>query len=192
MYSIQLPENLRKYVRKSVLKRIAVLVALEVLVAAVLYMWGETLFHSLNREIRISFCVLLLLLPFLISGVPFKMLDTSYRGTVVKVKVETTVDNASAAKPTREYLYQKNTVLLLIRRDDGESILKKVYEGKADRQEILETYKEGDEVFHLYGTKHIISVPEAADTQVCCAVCGNTNSTENETCRKCGYVLIKS
>lgn len=157
-----------------------------------LYVWGDRLFHSMGSEMRISFYVLFLLLPFLISGVPFRMIDKSYRGTVVKVKVETTVDNASAAKPTREHLYPKNTVFLLIRRDDGKTILKKVYEGKANSQEILETYKEGDAVFHLYGTKHIGVIPKASDAQVSCAVCANTNSIENETCRTCGHSLIKN
>ncbi len=191
MYRTELPADLQKFVRASVLKRIVVFAVLEAVLAVLLLLWGDLLFRMENPGIRISCYALIFLVPFWVSGVPFKLTDRSFRGTVLKVKVETTVDNASPAKPTVENLYQKNTVHLLIRRDDGKTILKKVYEGKADRQQHPETYKEGDTVVHLYGTKQMVKVPEAADTHVCCAVCGNINSMENETCRKCGHTLIK-
>ena len=47
-------------------------------------------------------------------------------------------------------------------------------------------------VVHLYGTNTVVVLPNATSTTICCCVCGDDNEITNQTCRSCGYSLIKA
>ena len=107
------------------------------------------------------------------------------------LSIVTTTDNDSAVKPTREHLYLKNTIYLSIEQQDGKLIYKKAYVGKARLQQNINTYNEGDSVFHLYGTDTVVVLPESNDTVIHCAVCGSSNNIADDKCRDCNHTLIK-
>lgn len=190
MSDTSLPGDLQSFVRRLILKRVAVCVLLCSLCGAVLALWGETIFRTERTGVRAVCYGIVLLIPFALSGVPLRLIDRTYRGRIEKIDVVTTVDNASSAKPTREGLYVKNTVYLSITEDHGRRLRKKAYEEKANLGG-ADRYKVGDTVFHLYGTKHIVVIPRAADSTVQCPVCGSRNEKSGEACRHCGHTLIK-
>ena len=136
--------------------------------------------------------IIVMLVPFAVTGVPHKLIDRTYYGTVRKVDIVTTTDNDSSIKPTRENMYIKNTVYLSIERTNGKLIYKKAYSGNAKSQQNLNKYCEGDSVFHLYGTNTVVVLPDPNAETVHCVVCGASNNIADNKCRDCGYSLIKN
>lgn len=191
VYHTELPLELKKIIRHKIFRRVVVCLFFLIPIGIALALWENALFETDNQVFKSACYIGMLVVPFVISGIPFKLIDKSFRGKIDKVDIETTVDNSSSAKPTREHLYVKNTIYLSIKREDGKVIRKKAYEGRAKLQQHLETYREGDDVFHLYGTKHIVVLPKKVNTYVQCSVCGDCNVKENELCRNCMSPLIK-
>lgn len=186
-----LPKDLQIYCRKRILKRVIPCIILIFAFATVLILWGNVIFNTNNKTFRISCYIVVMLIPFVITGVPHKLIDSTYYGTVKKIDIVTTTDNDSSVKPTREHLYLKNTIYLSIEQPDGKLIYKKAYSGKARLQQNINAYNEGNLVFHLYGTNAVVVLPDTNDRSVHCSVCGSSNDIENDQCRDCGHSLIK-
>ena len=187
----KIPVELKKHVRKTVLKRVVPCAILLTVFAVILVLFGNTICNTDNKAFQVCFYVVVMLVPFAVTGVPFKLIDKTYEGVVEEVSVETTVDNESSVKPTREHLYRKNTIYLTVKLSDGKRCSKKVYEGRANSKGNWDMYKKGDRVFHLYGSKYTVILPKERDGEVQCAVCGDSNKIENDICRSCGNVLVK-
>ena len=188
---MKLPKDLKSFCRKRFLVRVISCVILIALFAGILFLWGKRIINTENTIFRISCYVLIMVVPFVITGVPHKLIDRTYFGTVRKVDIITTADNDIAGKPTVENLYLKNSIYLDIVLTNGKSIYKKAYSGRARHQQNLNAFHKDDFVFHLYGTKNVVVIPHTNDTTVMCAVCGTSNTINNETCRSCGHTLIK-
>ena len=186
-----LQKDLQIYCRKRFLKRVIPCMILISVFATILALWGSIIFSTDNKISQTSCYIVVMLIPFVITGVPHKLIDSTYYGTIKKVDIVTTTDNDSSVKPTREHLYLKNTIYLSIEQPDGKLIYKKAYSGKARLQQNINAYNEGDLVFHLYGTNHVVVLPDANDSSVHCSVCGSSNNIENNKCRDCGFSLVK-
>ena len=186
-----LPKDLQTYCRNIILKRVIPCIILISVFATVLTLWGNVIFNTDNKAFQASCYIVVMLIPFAITGVPHKLIDSTYYGTVKKVDIVTTTDNDSSVKPTREHLYLKNTIYLSVEQPNGKLIYKKAYSGKARLQQNINTYNEGDLVFHLYGTKTVVVLPDANDGSVHCSVCGSSNNIADDKCRDCGHSLIK-
>ncbi len=187
-----LPKDLQKYCRKIILKRVIPCIVLISVFVTILALWGNNIFNIDNKYIQISCYIVVMLIPFVITGVPKKLIDSTYYGTIKKVDIVTTMDNDSSVKPTSEHIHLKDTIYLSIERPDGKLIYKKAYGCKARLQQKLNKYCEGDSVFHLYGTNTVVVLPDSTDNTVLCAVCGSSNNIEDDKCRDCGYSLIKN
>ncbi len=187
-----LPMDMRRCARKQALKRIIPCLFLIVLFGIVLILWGGRIFNNTNDTFRITGYILIMLLPFALTGVPFKLIDRTYLGEVTDVSLITTIDNESSIWPTIEGAYRKNTVYLTVKLPNGRQIRKKVLEARVGSLQPIEHYRKGDCVFHLYGSRYTVIVPKSQNTQIVCAVCGTTNSTDDIVCRSCGHTVIKS
>ena len=184
-------KDFKKHIRKNILKRVISFVLLEILLGMILLFFGNTLFRTEVKVFQYSCYLLVVLVPFAITGVPFKLIDRSYCGRVEKVEIKTTYDNKTPLKPTLENTYTKNTIYLSIRCSDGNLIRKKAYEGPAKLQQHLDTYQVGDFVFHLYGSKYTVVLPNKKQSHVQCLICGCANDKTEDTCRNCGGLLLK-
>ncbi len=189
---MKLPKDLMSYCRKTILIRVIPCILLICIFASILLLWGDILINTDVLEFKISCYVLIMIIPFAITGVPHKLIDTTYCGKIKKVDIITTHDNDSSFKPTREHIYLKNTIHLTIEKQNGKLIYKKVYSGKARLQQHLDTYQVGDTVFHLYGTNQVIVLPNTTNTVVSCPVCGTANPIEHDNCRNCKHSLVKN
>lgn len=187
-----LPKDLQIYCRNRILKRVIPCIILISVFATILALWGNVIFNTDNKAFQISCYIVVMLVPFVATGVPHKLIDSTYYGTVKKVDIVTTTDNDSSVKPTRERLYLKNTIYLSIEQPDGKLIYKKAYSGKANLQQNINAYSEGDLVFHLYGTNIVVVLPDSNDDTVVCSICGDNNTVDNDICRGCGHSVIKS
>ncbi|MBO5968617.1 MAG: hypothetical protein J6S14_08990 [Clostridia bacterium] len=187
-----LPKDLQTYCKKKILKHAIPCAILTFAFATILILWGNIIFNTDNKAFQVSCYIVFMIIPFAITGVPHKLIDSTYYGTVKKIDIVTTADNDSSVKPTREHLYLKNTIYLSIEKTDGKIIYKKAYSGKTKLQQNLNTYHEGDLVFHLYGTNAVVVLPNSTSTTVHCAVCGSSNNADDDSCRNCGHSLIKN
>ncbi len=181
----RLPLDLERFVHGRILWRVVpCLVLFEILIVC-LALWGPFIIPIDNAAARWICYVLISSLPFLLFGVPHKLIDRTFCGKVVRVEVLTTVDSSSAVKPV--HIYRKNTVILYVLEPDGRRTRKKAYEGCRPS----DAYREGDRVFHLYGSTAVVRLPNAADATVQCAACGEENVKQLFRCRKCGRTLVK-
>jgi hypothetical protein len=187
----KLPENFKNFARKKILKRVIPCAVLLCGLALLLAFFGKEMFPTDIAIARYSFYLIGMLIPFAVTGVPFKLIDHSYCGTVEKVSIKTTTDNHTPMKPTRENSYSKNTIYLSVRLKDGSCIRRKAYEGPAKLQQHLNTYSVGDFVFHLYGSSYTVVIPANPTQQAQCPICGEYNDPSADTCRSCNGLLIQ-
>lgn len=203
------PKDLQKHIKTYIFKKIALFSLMEAALIAVLILWGDTLFGSSTGVVLYVLWVLLLLVPFFVTKIPFSLLDKTYFGVIEQVQVKTSIENERPFKPTLEGHYTAVTVSLVVKEEESDKrhTVKVRRKGSAtDKNGMFDTYavegesfvktaenayKVGAKVFHLYGTKHIVVLPDDKAQSVCCAVCGESNSVKEDVCRKCGHTLIK-
>ena len=190
MKKTKLPKDLTLFSIKTALKRVVPCVLMLIAFAVALIFWGDVILPIEKEPVKTILYVIVMLVPFAVTGVPYKMLDRTYSGTVQKVEITTTVDNAYHSKPTRESLYYKNTVYLHVMQENGVVIRQKVSEKDARAAQNLEAYKVGDKVFHLYGSTQTIVLPEEKDELVQCAICGEANYKNESHCKLCNHTLV--
>ena len=164
------------------------LAALLAVFGTILFFLGERIFNFDNVGLKILCYIITLLIPFRISGVPAKLIDSTWRGQVTDINVDLTTDSDSPSKPTRETLYTKRTVYLTVVTPEGKTVRHKVYSGPDD---VSVVWHIGDSVFHLYGTDKVVVLPDGKSDTVACPVCGSSESAHAEHCTGCGHTLIK-
>ena len=188
--SYKLPRDLERYVRDHILKRLILLNVLLAAIGTILIFFGRRIFNFENHGLRILCYIVTLLIPFRISGVPAKLIDSTWSGKITDINVKMTTDSDSPSKPTRETLYTKRTVYLTVVTPEGRTVRHKVYSGPDD---VSGVWHVGDTVFHLYGTDQTVVVPRSgayAET-VRCPVCGRSCDVNESHCAGCGHTLIK-
>ena len=189
---MNIPKDLLTYSRNRVLRRVIPFAVLLIAYITAMLLWRDIFFLTDDKAVHISCSVLIIAFLFVFTGVPHKLIDRTYCGTVKKVDIVTSADNDTMPKYTREHLYLKNTVYLTVELSNGKTMYKKAYSGRVSYgQQKLQTYQVGDTVFHLYGTDAVIVLPNPNDTEVHCAVCDTSNSVEKTHCRNCNHSLVK-
>ena len=190
MKKTKLPKDLTLFSIKTALKRVVPCVLMLIAFAVALIFWGDVILPIQKEPVKTILYVVVMLIPFAATGVPYKILDRTYSGTVQKVEITTTLDNLYHGRPSRESLYYKNTVYLHVMQEDGVVIRQKVSEKDARAAQNLEAYKVGDKVFHLYGSPQTIVLPEEKDALVQCAICGEANYKNECHCKLCNHTLV--
>jgi ribosomal protein S27E len=186
---LRLPRDLRGHVRRAVIKKITPCVLLLIAFGGAMYLFGERIFELVPPAVRVGAYVLAMLLPFVITRVPFCLFDRTFVGKVKHVHVQNEYvavkglagSNLHISRTLATFVY-----LTLDLPDGKEKRIKTVQSG------FIEEFKPGDTVFHLYGTNHTIVLPEMAGDHVECPVCGDDNRATLTECHSCGHTLIKS
>ena len=192
-----LPKDLKKHIKTYIFKKIALFVLMEAALVAVLLMWGNTLFGNSTGIVLYVLWALLLLVPFFVTNIPFSLLDKTYYGVIEQVQMKTSLENERPFKPTLEGHYTAVTAVITVKEEGSEKrhTVKMRTMGEAKEKSNMfdtyancggdsfvnsaeATYKVGAKVVHLYGTKHIVVLPNDKAQSVCCAVCGETNSVK--------------
>ena len=190
---MNLPVDLKKFVQSKKLKPVIVFLLCEAAVTLIYFLSRNAVYGteylSKYPSIGHAFYAVLFIIPLFVSGVLPALLDKTFYGTVERVKISTTSDNEHSFKPTWELWYKRNTIYLYVKEDNGRTERFKVYSGRAKEGQFLETYNNGDRVFHLYGSGCTVVLPKKSDAIVRCAVCGMTTDCKEEFCHKCGHTL---
>ena len=181
--------------------RLLAFFALSAALAAILFFWGESLFpfgekHSTARKV---FYILAMLLPFLICKVPWKFIDPSWSGTVVRVEVDQGVGTYLYFGRTEPYW--KMRVVLIVEKNNGKRIKwtsksfgEKIYfnhipmPGKI--QYHVDEFSVGDKVHKYYFFPYLfVSNLTQADRKRC-ILCGASNDLNDANCWSCRSALI--
>lgn len=187
----QLPTDLRRVVRRSILRRVIPCILLEAGLIAGLWFIGDDLLGDtpMHPSMIWGIYVLLLPVPTLVTGVPLRMRDKTRYGIVEEVKSADGLEfEAGVARKSRMY----NTVVttLTVRAPDGESFQLTVTHAGSHAQLKSEGYHVGDHVFHLYGSPHTVIIPTHQSDIRRCAVCYATNEFPDTACCHCGHTLL--
>lgn len=186
---LRLPRDLRGHVRVAVIKKITPCVLLLIAFGGAMYFYGERIFALVPPAVRVGAYVLAMLLPFVITRVPFCLFDRTFVGKVKHVHVQNEYVAVKGLAGSNLHISRTLATFVYLSLDlpDGkEKRIKTVQSG------FIEEFKPGDTVFHLYGTNHTIVLPEMAGDHVECPVCGDDNRAELTACHSCGHTLIKS
>ncbi|MBO4422600.1 MAG: hypothetical protein J5879_04130 [Clostridia bacterium] len=189
----KLPDDLKKYARVSKLKPVLVFVLCEATAALFFFLTKDFMYQTeyiaKYNIIGHAFYTVIFVIPLFISGIYPALHDKTYIGTVEKVKVSTTQDYQRSFKPSIDTGYNRNTIYLFVKDDNGDIEKRKVYTTRSMDNQELDYFKAGDRVFHIYGSKYTVIIPKPSDTMVQCAVCGITTDIKEERCHKCGHTL---
>lgn len=196
-----LPKSLRIKRNRAILSRVIPCFILLGLCIVIITIWGKTLFHVPSDQyvaLQKSFYILFCFLPFAITGVPMKLIDTSWDGVVSEVKIEESIGTYSRSLGSPG-IYTRHDLVLTIVKDDGKEIKytplslgqrnvpwhQPPVVGKIEYQ--AEKFHIGDRVHKFYGFKYLYS--HNNDGKVC-IVCGATNINEDTRCGCCHSELV--
>ena len=186
--NIEIPRDIREKVKNAIVKRALFASVITVMVAVLIYLFGDTVFGSFGSPSKeILYAVLLLAVP-LSFGIPFKLIDSTWCGEITRVDIRT--ENAArGALKNGAGIYTKHFVDIEIRLDNGKIIDRTVYEGAVPTGRKFGMYEVGDRVVHVYGTKYIQVVHDNMSRPTVCVVCGTENPPSEKQCGKCGHTL---
>lgn len=203
MKDIKLPNDISGYVKKKIIKRVLYLfVLIAAFAAANVYLWHEI--KDMNMMARAAIFITSIILPFVISGVPLKMIDRSWRGEVISVEIkeETGVYMHGGQYATP---YAKHVIILNVKKDNGEIEKVRAAEygtknrfrgedvpNEGDINHHMNDYRKGDLVYHFYGIPHNLVVGSEIHRPTNCVMCGCRNPKPDDKCFNCGYSLINT
>ena len=201
MSKTKLPKDISAYVRNKTIKRILLLVALLAAFAlANIYLWNE--FKNTNAAVHALFVAISVILPFIISGVPLKMIDKSWRGEVISTEIRE--ETGVYMHGIHAVPYTNHVIILKVKKDNGEIREVRAAEyGSRNRlrgeevpnegniQHHMNDYGKGDLVYHFYGMPHNFVVSRDVNRPINCVICGYQNPKSDEKCSNCGHTLIK-
>ena len=189
----RVPQDIRKYVMRCIFRRVFPCVLMMVIFFGVLILYDRAFFGEADKPFRTQTQMLgyaaAIVLPMLLTGVPFKLIDTSFEGVVEKVHAYTTVEDPRQAIHMNNAQYQRLNVRLSVRTPSGHRIRRSIAKSKMVDKRILEWYHVGDRVIHLFGTPYTTVLPKDAGDKVRCVICGKNNEGRSRCC-DCGYSLI--
>ena len=201
-----LPLSLKKRRTYQIIMRSIACALLLAIFVFVIIMWGNRIFPTTQKHhlgyagLKIMFYIVFLLIPFIITGIPFKLIDKSWSGTVTDIKIVENLGTTSC--PAHVHPYPKQDLILTITKDNGKRIKytqlslvdknlhgqKNTPIGNAFYHE--HKYKVGDIVHKYYGFKHLYFVSLTNQNHKNCIRCGSQNKMQDTTCWYCNSELI--
>lgn len=203
-----LPVSLRKKRNRNILIRCILCFVFLLIIFFVIIMWGNKLFptglqhHKGFKGLQVMFYMLLLVVPFVITGVPLKFIDTSWSGIITGINVKDSTGSYFVGG--RLWPYAKHNLVLTIEKKDG-TVFEYTAISFGDKERScaydyfhsgekiyyqLEDFCVGDKVYKYYGFKHLYIIHP--NSQVCnCIVCGAKCNKLNEKCFNCNSEIIK-
>ena len=183
MKKIIIPEDLKKIGRNKIIGRI---VAFEILfVASVLILYfADDWFNTVSIENKIITYIFFLVLPFVMSGFPHKLIDKTWSGTVVKAEIRRVLCKDYNYK----YWYGKKWKPVVdVLKDKDDFVTETTTNVNLKENGDLDMYSKGDKVIHVYGCEYLYVIPKKATDPVVCVVCGMKNYNKEDNARNRGY-----
>ena len=205
---IDLPDDIRGFVRRNILKRILLCVLVVAFDIAAYFVCNEYLTENLGFLNMVAFFVFAGFCGISATGISKYIFDRSWCGEIIKIEVETLYNATSTGKGCVRY--EENVIWLYIKKPNGKIIIhdamrlgiamdtpfrrmrahvdKYVNIGKIEYE--IKNYSVGDRVYHFYGLKHLFVHHIEDMSRVPCVICGMKNPAASHVCGECGHSLI--
>ena len=185
-----LPKDLQKFVRRCACRRILLFAGLTAAFCLFVFVCFQNSERAPNVWVQVLGYFFAVLVASLISGCPWKMLDRTYYGTVVKTKYRVEMD-AKKIQTTQMQNTRINICRFTVKLPDG-----KLQRGSMRDEAVSYTGKArfavGDTVLHLFGAPVTVRLSDQPVASVYCPVCGEENKEAGKQCHYCGHTLIAS
>ncbi len=197
MQTIKIPKDIKRYVLIRVLARVTVCA---LLLAAVIT--GVTMNLDAILEKGTSYAVIMYALPSLIvlivTGVPVKLIDSTWCGEVVEHKTKTVIQSKmnganyktgfdGYGSKMSEY---RHVLTVIVKLQNGMKVSFTACDTTdADIFEsFISDYRVGTRVLHVYGTKYLQVISDS--DVVKCVICGEENEKSDRVCDKCKHSIL--
>ena len=189
---VNIPPDVKKYaLKKRIIKRIFRLLIFFALMAFAIwqvFVVGDETFERVKLIRRILGSAVILLAPFAITGIPWKLKDQSFIG-IVKVPVVKTFWGHLGN--TKEHNKDFNSLYLVIDTPfSKKDKKKKISTAEAKYLQHLDVYNKGDVIFRLDGANYAFRFPTDEDGRRICVICGLQGHEGWKSCHVCGYNYI--
>lgn len=193
-YKPILPDDIHRKVVSSIIKKVFPCIVFEIIIVLYIVFWGEKSFKMVDLGVRVLIYVVLIIVPFVVTGVPLKLIDRSWKGEIVAINVNMGLVRSVNGRGVRDGSY----LVLKIKRDDGKIIdhtlnvftYANAMKSNRARSEFAEDdYAVGDKVYHYYGIKRLLIIHKDKSRE--CVICGANNPEHNDRCFNCGHSIIK-
>ena len=186
---ISVPEDIFRFSRKK--KKIRIIVFCLIMVAILLFLiFGRQYYEfwkPLNKILTLCATIVFVMI---VTGVPLKLIDKSWWGTVEAVKINTYTDSEVKYRPLRENRFTSIRIILHVKTENSRNPV--VVWQQPCRFLVPENYyKTGDTVCYVDGTDYVCILPNKQGYTVKCVICGLENDRNNENCAVCGHGILK-
>lgn len=190
---VSIPDDVRKYaLKKRIIKRsIRVLIFLALMAFAIwqVFVVGDKTFERVELLGRIIGKTVILVAPFIITGIPWKLRDRSFIGIVKTPIVKTFWGHLGN---TKEHNKDFNSLYLVIDTPfSDKDMKKKISTAESKYLQHLDVYREGDVIYRLDGANYAFRFPTDEDGRRVCVICGLQGHEGWKSCRVCGYNYIE-
>ena len=191
MKKIIIPEDLKQIVKKKIIGCVIIFEVLLLCAVLVLYIARDWL-DTVSMENKVITYVFLLILPFVLSGFPFKLIDKTWSGTVVAAEMRrvSVRDYYSRFDFSRKWM-----PVVDVLKDKDDFVTETTTNVKLKENGDLDMYSKGSKVVHVSGCDYLYVMPQKATDPVVCVVCGMKNYNEENnagnrgSCQCCGHSL---
>ncbi len=204
-----IPYSITYYVKKCLIRKIVTVVLLTAALAVLFSLYGREIFgESASPALIAVLSVALSLVPFLVSGLPKRLLDRSLEGEVVEITSK--LSHKGTGRGGRRItdaprgLYGRGGVYVQYARIRSYYLVVKTENGKRRRVPIgsvsvmqhnpfASLYHIGDRVGHVAGTEGVYVIHGQNNSFRHCIICDTHGSTDDTECNCCGmpYVIPK-
>lgn len=181
MKKLIVPPSVRRQGRKMAAGRIVkLLVYLYLAYIVVEYTYSglkTTSFGNLSTTLFFT-----LIIPFIASGVPMKLIDRDWYGEIIKLELENN-DPAKIDNHAKPAVSQT----ALVKAQDGKLYEVEIFdEGEYFSGQRERVYHVGDKVLHVRWTEYLMPVREkGCKRPTACVVCGFKSPVGTQVCRSC-------
>lgn len=201
-----LPMDIVKYVKRKVVRCIALFVLLACVTATIsILTWN---YFATRTPLALHICLICLIniVPFWVSKFPISLIDKSWSGEVVAVNIKTKSDAFSAGGQTHSYI--NHQIMLDVKKENGKTVTIKIKEvgepntvitkllgdtvpNQGNIKQFINYYSVGDKIYHFYGLKHYYVDKKNIELSEC-IICGCENKKGRERCINCGFSIINN
>ena len=189
---VSIPDDVKRYARKKRYIRygIRILAFLALMAFAIwqVFIVGDETFERVDLKGRIIGKTVILVAPFLIMGIPWKLRDRSYIGIVKTPIVKTFWGHLGN---TKEQNKDFNSLYLVIDTPFSKKDKKKrISTAESKYLQHLDVYRKGDVIYRLDGANYAFRFPTEDDGRRVCVICGLQGHEGWTACHVCGYNYI--
>ena len=142
--NIFVPSDIKKTVKRGVLTRLIVCAVVLAVFTVFAILFGTRALRGVPPLGQGGIYIVYFLLPFLITGVPIKLLGSSWRGTLVNVYIKEKLVNrillTQSGFSSSTSLVYMNHIYLSIKPDGKQTIKRLVFKGESAKKEFVDFF----------------------------------------------------